>query len=277
MPARLTKLKRQGHTRRDEAARPIRDPRARLLRVIALFETNLGKPVWDGRKDALEVLVLTILSQNTTDPNALRAYQNLSAALPAPDAGKTAGLPRDSAGAVDRVKLRLGDAANAVNPPDWAGVAALARPQLAALIRAAGLPDAKSGAILGALHWLRDLTGGYALEDAIGKLGLDAAMDALRQVKGIGVKTISVTMIEALGADLCPVDTHVHRIVNRLGVVDTKTNRDKTFTLLQPMLPAGDGYSLHHNLLTFGRSVCTAKAPQCSTCFLRALCPSRQD
>jgi endonuclease-3 len=255
--------------------RPIRDPRTRLLRVIDLLEANLGVAVWDGPKDALEVLVLTILSQNTTDPNALRGYQNLAAALPGKHTGKDARtLPRDAAGNIDRVKLRLSNAATAVEPPDWARVAALSHSQLADYIRAAGLPDAKSGAILALLRWVHETVGEYSLDEVIDKLGVDASMEALTGLKGIGVKTVSVTLIEALGADLCPVDTHVHRIINRLGIVDTGANRDKTFVLLKGLVPQGRAYSLHHNLLTFGRTVCLAKTPRCGECFLRRLCPT---
>ncbi|MCC7507819.1 MAG: hypothetical protein IT464_00420 [Planctomycetes bacterium] len=275
MPARLTKLTRTGTPKAVAASRPIADPRKRLHRVIGLLEANLGVAVWDGPKDSLEVLVLTILSQNTTDPNALRGYQNLAAHLPGQHTGKDASrLPRDAAGNIDKVALRLSNAAVAVEPPDWAAVARLPQKQLADYIRAAGLPDSKSGAILALLHWLKDTVGDYSLDAAIRKLGVDASMDALIRLKGIGVKTVSVTLIEALGADLCPVDTHVHRIINRLGVIDTGGNRDKTFALLKPMIPPGRAYSLHHNLLTFGRTVCTAKRPQCDTCFLRKLCPT---
>ena len=84
-------------------------------------------------------------------------------------------------------------------------------------------------------------------------------------------------MIESCRAGLCPLDTHVHRILNNLGIVDTKAARDKTFDLLRTMLPAGRGYALHHNLLTLGRTLCTAKSPKCGECFLRKLCPSRED
>ena len=277
MPARLSKLQRTGTPHREEAARPIADLRKRLIRVIDLLDANLGVAVWDGRKDSLEVLVLTILSQNTTDTNALRGYQNLAAALPGKHTGKDAGkLPRDAAGNVDKVKLRLSNAANAVEPPDWARVGSLPRERLADYIRAAGLPESKSGAILALLHWVHATVGEYSLDRVIEKLGVDASMDALSQLKGIGVKTVSVTLIEALGADLCPVDTHVHRIINRLGIVDTKSNRDKTFALLKVMVPPGRAYSLHHNLLTFGRTICTARSPKCGECFLRRLCPSAE-
>ncbi|MCA8936308.1 MAG: endonuclease III, partial [Planctomycetes bacterium] len=126
------------------------------------------------------------------------------------------------------------------------------------------------------LKWLNQTVGEYSLDVAIEKLGVDASMEALTGLKGIGVKTIGVTLIEALGVDLCPVDTHVHRIINRWGIVDTKSNRDKTFALLKPLIPEGRAYSLHHNLLTFGRTVCTAKSPKCGECFLRKLCPSAE-
>ncbi len=275
MPARLSKLKRTGTPHREEATRAVKDPRKRLVRVIDLLEANLGVAVWDGPKDSLEVLVLTILSQNTTDPNALRGYQNLAAHLPGKHTGKDASkLPRDAAGNIDRVALRLSNAAVAVEPPDWSAVANLPQKTLADYIRAAGLPDSKSGAILALLHWLKEAVGNYSLDAAIRKLGVDASMEALAGLKGIGVKTVSVTLIEALGADLCPVDTHVHRIINRLGVVDTKAQRDKTFALLKPLIPPGRAYSLHHNLLTFGRTICTAKRPKCDACFLRKLCPT---
>src|SRR5690606_7785149 len=143
-------------------------------------------------------------------------------------------------------------------------------------IRAAGLPESKSAAILGLLRWLHETVGEYSLDAAIERLGLEASMEALTGLKGIGVKTVSVTLIEALGADLCPVDTHVHRIINRLGIVDTGGNRDKTFALLKEMIPPGRAYSLHHNLLTFGRTICLARSPKCGECVLRRLCPSAE-
>jgi endonuclease III len=274
MPARTTPVKRIGSPHKLEARGPVKDARKRLLRVLDLLEANLGTPNWNGPMNALEVLVLTILSQNTNDNNALKAYQNLTRKFPA---GQTRAdtLPRDAQGNVDRVKLRLSNAAIAVAPPDWKRVAEISENELAEVIRVAGLPGSKSASILAVLHWLRAFD--FSLERVIDSLGLDEAMAAMTQIKGVGVKTASVTMIEACGADLCPVDTHVHRIINKLGIVDTKAARDKTFDLLRAMLPAGRAYALHHNLLTLGRTICTAKSPNCAECFLRKLCPSRED
>lgn len=276
MPARFDKVKRKGKPHREEAARRIKDPNRRLIKVIDLLEANLGIPVWDGKKNALEVLVLTILSQNTTDPNALRGYENLARLYPATSkTGKdSSAIKRDANGEVDKVAIRLSDAARAVEPPDWATVAGLPRTKVANAIRAAGLPDGKSGAILSVLHWLRDEVGVYALEPVLREFGEEGTVEKLSGIKGIGVKTVSVTLIEALGVDLCPVDTHVHRVINRLEIVQTKSNRDKTFEMIKPMIPKGRAFSLHHNLLTFGRTVCTAKKAKCGECFLRRLCPS---
>lgn len=276
MPARLKPLQRKPATRKAAQPRPEADPQRRLARVIDLLEQHLGVPVWDGPKDPLEILVLTILSQNTTDPNALRAYQALAKVFPAvsPASRDAAALPMAANGEVDKVKLRLSDAAKAVQPPDWPRVAALTRAQLGAIIRPAGLPDAKAGAVLAVLAWLHETRGDYSLADALKQLGVDRAMEALSNIKGIGAKTIAVTMIEALGADLCPVDTHVHRIINRLGITNTGSNRDRTFALLRNMVPTGKGFSLHHNLLTLGRTLCTAKSPRCGECPLGQLCPS---
>ncbi|KAA0209320.1 hypothetical protein EDM80_14990 [bacterium] len=221
MPARLKPLIRRGPTRRAKASAPPADPRRRLLRAMDLLEANLGQPQWDGPKDALEVLVLTILSQNTNDRNALAAYQNLVRKFPAGPA-RPDSLPSNADGQLD----------------------------------------------------MRD-RGGYRLEEQIGKLGMEQAMAEMTRIKGIGVKTAAVTLIEAMGADLCPVDTHVHRIINRLGIVQTKAARDRTFALLRELVPAGRAYALHHNLLTFGRTVCLARRPKCDECPLARLCPSR--
>lgn len=272
MPARTTPLKRQGTPRRTLAQSAIKDPRKRLLAVINLLEQNLGKPIWDGPKDALEVLVLTILSQNTNDANALRAYQNLARNFPAGNS-RPGTLPRDEHGQIDKIKLRLSNAAGAVAPPQWPAVARLSADELADHIRVAGLPGAKAASILAVLNWLVPF--GFALERVIEKRGLDDAMAEMTRIKGVGIKTAAVTMIEACGADLCPVDTHVHRIINKLGIVNTNAARDKTFVQLREMVPAGHAYALHHNLLTFGRTVCTAKSPKCGECVLSKLCPSR--
>lgn len=279
MPARTrpVHVKKSAAPRTRCALRPINDPARRLAAVAEILEANLGTPVWDGKRDGLQVLVLTILSQNTTDISALKGYTRLCETFPSEQA-KTAikrpdVLPRLADGSIDPVAIRLSQAADAFFQPDWNAVLASSPAALRDVIRPAGLPDAKEATIRRILVWLREDTGGFRLEDTLRGLSPVEAAAKLSSHKGIGPKTAAVTLIEACGIDLCPVDTHVHRIINRLGIVDTGDSRDKTYVLLQPMLPQGKGYALHHNLLTFGRTLCNAKAPRCGECFLRKLCP----
>jgi endonuclease-3 len=273
MPARQTPVHRFGARVRALARGPVRNKQHRLAAVIDLLEKNLGTPIWDGPKSGLEVLVLTILSQNTTDANALAAYRNLTREMPT-GLTRQDTLPRHANGEIDKVRLRLSSAAAAVSPPDWRQVAQLPAGRLAPLIRAAGLPAAKAQSILDVLAWLKPFD--FELERALGSMSQDDAIAAMTRIKGVGVKTAAVTLIEAFGADLCPVDTHVHRIAHRLGLASPRASRDKTFAQLRAMIPAGRAFALHHNLLTFGRTVCTARQPKCGQCPLARLCPSSE-
>jgi endonuclease-3 len=291
MPARTKPLtrkpaaKKAAVTKRPPSARAPKaaTPAARLAAVIDLLEAALGVPQYDGPRDGLEVIVLTILSQNTTDVNALRGYTKLCETYPRAGVAKAlrdpAAIPRKADGEVDPVAIRLSQVAEAFFSPDWQRVLDAPEAELINVIRPAGLPNTKAPAIQRVLKWLHKKTGGWKLEAAIAGLLAAEAVTELSSIKGVGVKTAAVTLIEATGADLCPVDTHVHRIIHRLKLVPDTTDPAKTYqhlgALLADPLLAGRGFSLHHNLLTHGRTVCTAKSPKCGECFLRELCPSR--
>jgi|GEM_PF-1217980 len=277
MPARTTKLERgQPRNPGAKAARAIADPKRRLAKVIDLLEDNLGEPFWEGKRDALEVLVLTILSQNTADPNALKAYLTLVDTFPATQARKgkkdASAIPRLADGSVDPVAIRLSQVADAVGAPDWLAVLKAPVASVKKAIKFAGLANTKGPAIQTALAWVHERSESFDFEAAT--KGMDAAQASieLAKLKGIGLKTVGVTFLEAWGADLCPVDTHVHRLVNRLGIVQA-SGPDRTYHLLTPLVAKGKGFSLHHNLLTFGRTICNAKKPQCAECYLQKLCP----
>lgn len=282
MPASTRPAKKAKSTKGKvkRALRPIADPKKRLAKATELLEANLGQEKWDGPRDALQVLVLTILSQNTTDPSALKAYIKLCETFPKSKNQKLFKnekmIPRLEDGSIDPVKIRLSQAADAFFEPDWKSVVKATPKKLENTIRVAGLPNSKAPAILRALKWVKEESGEFSLEKTLEGLNPVEAATAMSALKGIGAKTAAVTLIEAMGVDLCPVDTHVHRILNRLAIVETKENRDKTYTLIQPMLPKNKGYALHHNLLTFGRTICTAKKPKCGECYLAKLCPSAQ-
>jgi endonuclease-3 len=85
------------------------------------------------------------------------------------------------------------------------------------------------------------------------------------------VKTISCVLAFGLGRDVFPVDTHVHRVTNRLGLTNSKTP-DKTFRDLRDKIPQGRKFLLHTLLIRFGRKICRAVNPLCGKCALYDLC-----
>ncbi|MBI5731691.1 MAG: endonuclease III, partial [Ignavibacteriales bacterium] len=88
---------------------------------------------------------------------------------------------------------------------------------------------------------------------------------------GIGVKTASCVLLFALDRNICPVDTHVHRTTNRIGIVSEKTP-DKTFFALNKNFPERIAHSFHTNLIRLGREICKPTNPNCGICPLNKIC-----
>jgi endonuclease-3 len=243
-------------------------------RVINLLEDNLGIPSHPGKRNALQVLIVTILSQNTTDPSALKAYERMLERFPTgEDKESTGELPRTEDGDIDSVKLRMSQVADTFPSPDWDAVREAESAELEDAISVCGLQQSKAATIQRSLSWLKERTNSYRLETVIEDH--DDPYETARtlsEIKGVGIKTAAVTLMESDKMDVCPVDTHVHRIAQRLRLVEPSSSRKKTFRELQPLIPDGKGHSFHHNLLTFGRTTCTAKNPDCDDCFLQAMC-----
>ncbi|MGQ9559400.1 MAG: endonuclease III domain-containing protein [Candidatus Oleimicrobiaceae bacterium] len=210
---------------------------ARTAQVTCLLEEAFGEPRWHGPADPLDVLIRTILSQNTNDRNRDLAYDALRARYP-------------------RWELLL-DA-----PVE----------EIAAAIRVAGLSNQKSARIKQILAWIAHRYGALDLRPICAQPPGEV-IDTFMRLKGIGIKTISVVLMFACGHDIFPVDTHVHRICLRLGLVPPGSSAEKTHRLMQPLVPQGKAYSLHMNLLRLGRSICRARTPNCQACPLRTLCP----
>lgn len=258
----------------NEAQRWVQRNDTRVEKVVSLLEDNLGIPGHPGGRNALQVLVVTILSQNTTDPNALSAYENMVEQFPPPvDGDHSRAVPRTEDGEVDSVKIRMSQVADTFPSPDWDDVREADSGDLEDAISVCGLQQSKAATIQRVLEWVRFHNDRYSLEAILEEVE-DAyeAARTLSDIKGIGIKTAAVTLMEADQVDLCPVDTHVHRICQRLRLVEPSSSRKKTFRELQPLIPEGKGHSFHHNLLTFGRTICTAQNPDCENCFLSRVC-----
>jgi endonuclease-3 len=183
----------------------------------------------------IETLIATILSQNTSDINSTRAYTELRGAF-----------------------------------PTWDEVADADRAELARVIKSGGLAHQKSGTIIAVLNEIRERHGSFE-PSHLDTASDDELLDELTSMKGVGVKTAACVLMFSLGRDICAVDTHVHRVVNRLGIVHT-SNADKTFHDLRPLIPKGKGREFHVDLIRFGRNICKARRPHCFECPLYDLC-----
>lgn len=219
---------------------PANDLRKSLAECAERLEEKFGRPTWRV-KDPLDELMVTLLSQNTNDANRDRAYLKL------------------------REKL-----------PDWNKVLEADETTIESLIRPAGLSKQKSVRMKAILGWIVERFGSLTLEPLC-EMNDDEAIDLLTSQTGIGVKTAAVVLAFAFGRDLCPVDTHVHRIAQRLGWVPEGMSAEKTFHLIRPFMPPGHAASFHLNLLRFGRTICVARTPRCDVCPFRTECKFSRD
>ncbi len=212
--------------------------RARIADVSKRLAAAFGVPEACAHEtDPVRNLVLTILSQNTTDANRDRAYAELFRRFPT--------LPA-LAGA------RASDVEEA--------------------IRVGGLARAKAKAILGALGRLKAETGRYTLRH-VGRMPLSEAREHLTSFPGVGVKTANILLLFSFGLPAFPVDTHILRVTKRLGLVSPKADLAKAALSLEPHVADGDHGPLHLNLIRLGRTVCRPRNPLCPECPLLPVCP----
>ncbi len=97
---------------------------------------------------------------------------------------------------------------------------------------------------------------------------------ALIKLAGVGNKTANVFMIEAEGANLMAVDTHVFRVSHRLGLSDAKTVEKTEEQLVKKL--KDDLHIFHQAMVLFGRYICKAVKPECEKCFLIQVCKTKQ-
>jgi len=201
----------------------------KITHAILVLENTYGIPIW-LRKDPLDELMVTLLSQNTNDKNRDLAYI--------------------------RLRERF---------PEWNAVLNARIKEIEEAIRPAGLSKQKSQRMKAILEWVNERFGGLTLE-GVEELDDDEAISLLTSQKGIGVKTAAVTLAFAFDRDLCPVDTHVHRIARRMGWVKESATAIHTFKTLREIIPTEKASTFHLNLLKFGRNICLARKPKCDKC-----------
>jgi len=207
----------------------------RLETVARRLAARYGFPR-PRRADPLDVLIETVLSQNTSDVNSGRAFRALKAAWPC-----------------------------------WQAAASARAPALERAIRSGGLARLKSRRILRVLAVVRRREGRYDLR-ALRRLSPAGAELRLSGLPGVGPKTRACVLLFGCGHPAFPVDTHVHRVVRRLGLVAEGASAEQAHTRLARFVPAARALELHLNLIRLGRELCRARAPRCGCCPLRPVC-----
>ena len=134
--------------------------------------------------------------------------------------------------------------------------------RIARLIYPVGFYRTKARVILDICRDLLARCGGRVPDD----------LDALLTLRGVGRKTANLVVTMGFGKPGICVDTHVHRISNRLGYVRTKTP-EQTEMALRATLPRRYWIGYNDLLVAFGQNVCTPISPHCSTCPVNDLCP----
>ena len=133
------------------------------------------------------------------------------------------------------------------------------------IIHSIGLYKNKANNLLGIANLLLDNYGGKVPSDK----------DELQKLPGVGNKTAGVIRAEIFKIPDLPVDTHILRISKRLKIVDSTADAYKTEMTLKSLVPESSWIKLHHQLIHFGRGVCTARNPQCENCKISRFCTKK--
>lgn len=220
-----------------------------------------GRPGWQRRLGPTSELILTILTQNSADTNAERAFESLRRAFPSNG-------PVESHAAGDGWG---GDGLSDGAPPDWLAVEEAPIEALVEAIRPGGLAQVKAPRIQAALRLIRAQRGDHSLE-FLGEMPAREARDWLTAIDGIGRKTASVLLMFSFGMPLMPVDRHVERVSQRVGLIPAKATADEAHELYLAMLEPDQMYEAHVNLITHGRQLCHARKPDCAHCPIAPRC-----
>jgi endonuclease-3 len=217
------------------------EKRETLRYIIQNLESAFGLPDNDEPPDALDMLIGVILSQATTNTNSHRTFAAL--------------------------KERF---------PDWQDALEASPQEIADTIRLGGLAQQKARVIKDLLHRLQETRGELSLE-FLHETPLPQAAAYLRQMRGIGPKTIACTLLFAGKKDIFPLDTHIFRILRRAAFLPAKCSDAQAHAFMDALIPAGKFYSLHINLIRLGRTICAPQNPRCGRCPIVEYCDYGQN
>lgn len=195
-----------------------------------------GSPRHHNPEDPLDDLIFLVLSRMTQEIKYVRTYQSLRSAF-----------------------------------ADWEGVRDAPADDLEEILGDAGLAATKSRQITAILHEIGQREGRFDLS-RLQEMSDVEVESYLTSLPGVATKTARCVMLYTLGRDVFPVDAHVWRICQRLGIAAETGWTDFVTKQLQEVIPKGFRVSLHMTMVSHGRAVCRAQRPACRSCVISDLC-----
>ena len=212
-----------------------------LRYIIQNLERTYGVPTNERASDPLDMLIKIILSQATSDTNSHRTFAALKKRFPTWDAALRA---RSST--------------------------------IAETIRSGGLANQKAAVIKDVLRQIKEKHGKIDLS-FLHELSPEEAVNYLSQFRGIGPKTIACTLLFACRKEVFPLDTHIFRILRRVGLIPQKCTDARAHEIMNRIVPHGKFYSFHVNLIRHGRTLCRPRDPLCERCPIVEYCDYGQE
>jgi endonuclease III len=214
--------------------------RGHLRVIVGILDEAYGRPVLSPRYPPVDELIYTVLSQNTSDVNTDRTFAALKARY-----------------------------------PGWSEARDAPVQEIEQTIAMGGLAHTKAPRIKQILGAISERTGEPDLSELVSMT--DAEAEAyLTSMPGIGPKTAACVLLFALERPVMPVDTHVHRVARRLGIIEERVTAVQAHPILTELAGPDpeDIYATHVDFVRHGRRICHARRPNCDVCPVAPLCPS---
>jgi endonuclease-3 len=209
--------------------------------IIQNLERAYGVPVNRRASSPLDMLIKIILSQATSDTNSHRTFAAL--------------------------KRRF---------PTWDKALRARTSTIADTIRSGGLANQKAEVIKSVLRQIKEEHGTLDL-NFLHDFDAREATRYLSQFRGIGPKTVACTLLFACRKEVFPLDTHIFRILRRIGLIPQKCTDARAHEIMNSIVPEGKFYSFHVNLIHHGRTLCRPRDPVCERCPVVEYCDYGQN
>jgi endonuclease-3 len=210
--------------------------RDKIKKIMALLEDAYGIQRSFAKDDPVDVLIRTVLSQNTTDKNSLKAFAQLKIAF-----------------------------------SSWDKVLAADTRKIAGVIKHAGLANIKAKRIKEILAEIKKREDRITLS-FLNIFTVKDALEYLQSLKGVGPKTAACVLLFSFDKPVMPVDTHIFRVAKRLGLIGEKVGIEDAHKVLTNIVPKHLIYRFHLGIIEHGRRTCKSQTPKCGVCVVYSLC-----